>query len=99
MKDGTDTNSTKPINIIEQKHMDEVFRTIVDYSPQALAISQDFRFIFVNNAFTELSGFTTDELLNFTLPITAFRNIVNAYSSWVIGLYDIICYKYRKRRI
>ncbi|MBN1270654.1 MAG: PAS domain S-box protein [Candidatus Aminicenantes bacterium] len=53
-------------DITERKHVEEIYRSVVDYSLQGLALIQDFRFFFVNTALAQLSGYTIEEFLDFT---------------------------------
>ena len=46
------------------RESEEKYRTLVDQSLQGLAVVQDFRIVFANTAFAEISGYTIEELLS-----------------------------------
>ncbi len=50
--------------VIERKRVEEAYQTLVERSLQGLVIVQDFRIVFVNNAFAEILGYTVEELLS-----------------------------------
>ena len=56
--------------------IDGIYKDLVNHSLQAIAVSQGLRFVFVNNTFSELSGYSTAELLNMT-PDT-FQSLIYA---------------------
>jgi len=49
---------------IERKRAEEAYQTLVERSLQGLVIVQDFRIVFVNNAFAKIFGYTVEELLS-----------------------------------
>lgn len=51
-------------HLVERKRAEEAYRTLVDQSLQGLVIVQDFRIVFANAAFAEISGYTLEELLS-----------------------------------
>jgi len=51
-------------DITERKRAEEAYRSLVDHSLQALLIVQDERVVFANQAAVEMSGYTTNELLD-----------------------------------
>jgi two-component system cell cycle sensor histidine kinase/response regulator CckA len=58
-------------DITERKKMEEAlkkseekYRMLIEQSVQALAITQDSRFVFCNSRFAEISGYSVDELLS-----------------------------------
>ncbi len=50
-------------NITERKRAEEAYRALVDHSLQGLAIFQDGRVVFANQAMAEIIGYTLDEML------------------------------------
>ncbi|MBC7252241.1 MAG: PAS domain S-box protein, partial [Anaerolineae bacterium] len=52
--------------IIERQRAEEAYRAVVDYSLQGLAIIQDKRFVFVNQAYADIFGYTVEEMLAFS---------------------------------
>jgi two-component system cell cycle sensor histidine kinase/response regulator CckA len=53
-------------DITEQKETEEAYRALVEQSLQGLVIIQDFRIVFANRAFAEITGSTVEELLSFS---------------------------------
>jgi len=53
-------------DITEQKETEEAYRALVEQSLQGLVIMQDFRIVFANKAFAEITGSTVEELLSFS---------------------------------
>jgi PAS domain S-box-containing protein len=51
-------------DITGRKRAEEAYRAVVDHSLQGLIIIQDFRMVFANQAFAEISGYTIEELLS-----------------------------------
>jgi len=52
--------------VTEQKRIDLAYRELVDHSLQGLCIIQNMQIVFANQAFSEISGYTIDELLELT---------------------------------
>ncbi len=50
--------------LAERKRAQEAYRAVVDHSLQGLVIIQDFRVLFANQAFAEISGYSVEELLS-----------------------------------
>ncbi|MHC4241981.1 MAG: PAS domain S-box protein, partial [Planctomycetota bacterium] len=50
-------------DITERKRMEEAYRSLVDNSIQGLAIVQDGRMVFINKAFTSITGYSREDLL------------------------------------
>jgi len=50
-------------DITERKRAEEAYRSLVDHSLQGLAIFQDGRIVFGNQAMTQVTGYTVDEML------------------------------------
>ncbi len=50
--------------LLQRKQAEEAHRAVVEHSLQGLAIVQDFRLVFANQAFAEISGYTIEELLS-----------------------------------
>jgi hypothetical protein len=50
-------------DITERKRAEEAYRTLVDHSLQGLAILQDGRAVFANQAMAEISGYAVEEML------------------------------------
>ncbi len=50
----------------ELRESEEKYRTLVEHNLQGVLITQDFRFCFVNNAVSRITGYTVDELLSLT---------------------------------
>ncbi len=48
----------------QNKRVDETYRVVVEQSLQGLIIIQEFRIVFANTAFAEISGYTVEELLS-----------------------------------
>ncbi len=57
------TERKKAMEALEEN--EEKYRTLVEQSLQGIVIVQDFRVIFANKAFADISGFTVEELLSF----------------------------------
>ncbi|MFB0524021.1 MAG: PAS domain S-box protein [Phycisphaerae bacterium] len=53
-------------DITERKKAEEAYRSLVDHSLQGLAIFQDSRVVFANEAMAEITGFALEEML--TMP-------------------------------
>jgi PAS domain S-box-containing protein len=51
------------IDITEHKQAEQLYHTLADSSPASIYIGQDDKFIYVNPAFQEASGYTEKELL------------------------------------
>jgi diguanylate cyclase (GGDEF)-like protein/PAS domain S-box-containing protein len=51
------------VNVTERVQADAIYRTLVEHTPQGLAILQDGRFVFVNQAMTSINGYTPEEML------------------------------------
>ncbi len=51
-------------DITKQKEAEEAYRSLVEQSLQGLVIMQDFRIVFANDAFAEISGCTIQELVS-----------------------------------
>lgn len=49
---------------LERKPAEEAYRALVEQSLQGLVVVQDFRIVFVNTAFVEISGRSVEELLS-----------------------------------
>ncbi len=56
------TNESLEREISDRKRAEEAYRTLVDHSLQGLIIAQDERFVFANQAFADMSGYTVAEL-------------------------------------
>jgi len=50
--------------LAERERAQEAYRAVVDHSLQGLVIVQDFRVLFANQAFAEISGYSVEELLS-----------------------------------
>jgi PAS domain S-box-containing protein/putative nucleotidyltransferase with HDIG domain len=50
--------------LAERERAQEAYRAVVDHSLQGLVIIQDFRVLFTNQAFAEISGYSVEELLS-----------------------------------
>ena len=50
-------------DITERKRVEEAYRMLVDYSLQGLAIFQEERVVFANQAMAEIIGYTVEEML------------------------------------
>ncbi len=48
------------------RRSEEKYRMLVENSPQGLAIIQDMRYVFCNAEFSEMTGYTVEELLSFS---------------------------------
>ncbi len=60
-------------DITERKKAEEAYRSLVDHSLQGLAILQDGRVVFANQAMAEITGYTVDEMLSLpTEQVQAF---------------------------
>jgi PAS domain S-box-containing protein len=57
------------IDITERKQAEELYHTLTDSSAASIYIGQDDKFIYVNPAFEEASGYTAEELLGRDLSI------------------------------
>jgi diguanylate cyclase (GGDEF)-like protein/PAS domain S-box-containing protein len=57
------------------KASEEKYRVLIQHSLQGIAIIQDFRLVFVNEALTEMTGYTDEELLS--LPPEKIRALVH----------------------
>jgi len=62
-------------DITERKRAEEAYRSLVDHSLQGLAIFQDGRVVFANQAMAEIAGYTIDEML--AMPAEPLRNFVH----------------------
>jgi PAS domain S-box-containing protein len=51
-------------NITERKRAEEAYRTVVQHALQGLAILQDSRIVFANQALLEMSGYSLEETLS-----------------------------------
>jgi PAS domain S-box-containing protein len=49
---------------LSRSHIEEMYRLLVEHSLQGLVIIQEAHIVFANAAFTEISGYTIDELLS-----------------------------------
>ena len=49
---------------VERERAEEAYRALVEQSLQGLVILQDFRIVFANTAFVEISGRSVEELLS-----------------------------------
>ena len=49
-------------DITERKRAEESYRSLVDHSSQGLAVVQDGQIVFANKAFSEITGYSLDEL-------------------------------------
>jgi len=54
---------------------EEKYRTLVENSLQGIVVVQDFRIVFANRAFAEISGYTVEELLS--LPPESVKALVH----------------------
>jgi PAS domain S-box-containing protein/putative nucleotidyltransferase with HDIG domain len=88
--------------IEERQQAQEAYRAVVEHSLQGLHIIQEGREVFVNSAYTELMGYTEDELL--ALPLEQVRDLVHQEDRELVGKYyqDLIvgeptpqCYEFR----
>jgi PAS domain S-box-containing protein len=50
-------------DITERKHLEEAYRNLVDHTIQGLEITQDGRIVFLNKAFSSITGYSEEELL------------------------------------
>jgi PAS domain S-box-containing protein len=50
-------------DITERKRAEEAYRSLVDHSLQGLAILQDGRVVFANEAMAQITGYTVDEMI------------------------------------
>ena len=48
------------------RESEEKYRKLVEHSLQGVLIIQNFRFVFANKAFSEISGYTNKEILSLT---------------------------------
>jgi len=51
-------------DVTEYKQVKEAYRAAVEHSLKGLVIVQDFRFVFANAAFADVSGYTVEEILS-----------------------------------
>ncbi len=61
--------------LAERKRAEEAYRAVVDHSLQGLAVVQDMRIVFANQAVADIIGYSIDELL--TLSPDAVRALVH----------------------
>ena len=61
--------------ITGRKRAEEAYRTLVDCSLQGLAVIQDFRVVFANNAVADIFGYTVKELM--TLSPEELRAVIH----------------------
>jgi PAS domain S-box-containing protein len=61
-------------DITERKQVEELYTTLANSSPASIYIGQDNKFIYVNPAFQEASGYTKDELLGRDLSTIVHLN-------------------------
>ena len=66
------------------RESEEKYRKVVEHSLQGLFVIQDFRFIFCNTAFAEMSGYSVDELTALT-PDKLPEIIHPDDREWVMG--------------
>jgi PAS domain S-box-containing protein len=90
------------MNSINQVFTFDNFRLIIDHAPIGIVIiDKDYKWLLINKRFTEITGYTIDELHNKTfLDITYKEDIqrnVNLYEQMVTGKYDE--YSYEKRYV
>lgn len=52
--------------LAERERAEEAYRAVVDHSLQGIAVLQDFGIVFANQAFADIVGYTTDEILCLT---------------------------------
>ncbi len=71
------------------KQSEEKYRALVENSLQGLAIIQDGRFVFCNSAFSQITGYSIDELLS--LPPKRMGNLTHPEDR------DIVFNRYRDR--
>jgi len=67
-------------DITERKLTEEAYHTLVDHSLQGLAILQDERVVFTNQALAEITGYTIDEMLAINvgrLPTSQLREVAS----------------------
>jgi diguanylate cyclase (GGDEF)-like protein/PAS domain S-box-containing protein len=64
------------------KASEEKYRILIQHSLQGIAIIQDFRLVFVNEALTEMTGYTDEELLS--LPPEKIRALVHPDDQHVV---------------
>jgi PAS domain S-box-containing protein len=50
--------------VLSRNHLEEMYRVLVEHSLQGLIIIQDARVVYSNDAFSEISGYTVDEILS-----------------------------------
>jgi PAS domain S-box-containing protein len=74
------------IDITERKQADELYTTLANSSPLSFYIGQDDKFIYVNPAFQETSGYTKDELLGRNLSIIVHPDDVESVRQNVVQM-------------
>lgn len=52
------------LDVTERKQAEEAYQILVDHSQQGLAIFQNNRIVFANEALTEITGYSSEELLS-----------------------------------
>ncbi len=68
--EGTPATQFHSVDITERKQAEEAYQLILDHSPFGIMILQERTFVFVNNRFVEMIGYSADKLLAMTAEET-----------------------------